>query len=101
MLRVVQDRGQPDTGWSGKISKLEFKSNPGGGAEAEASTGRSRPHSMGIRGSTILTVLRSDSESEIDLEARDGSSDLDAVTRNGNLDAALIIEGRGTERVRD
>jgi hypothetical protein len=95
MLRVAQGRARPDTSeWSGKISRLEFSSNPGGRVETQVSAGRSRSHygtSGGLGTNTILTVSRSHLEHEIDLEA--GTvSDMDPVTGKENLDATLWMK---------
>jgi hypothetical protein len=95
MLRVLQGRARPDTEWSGKISELEFSSNPGYRAGAQTATGgRSRSHggtgtgtTGGLGINTILTAPRSHLEHEIDLEARYGVvSDVDGVPGKENLD---------------
>ena len=77
MLRVALGRARPETEWSGKISGLEFNSNPGGGAGAQASADRSRSHGTGdgFGTNTILTVSRSHLEHDADIEASDGNSD--------------------------
>jgi hypothetical protein len=77
MLRVALERARPDTEWSGKISGLEFVSDVGGGAGAQASTG--------LETDTILTVRRSHLEHETDIEARDSASDLETITGKENL----------------
>ena len=59
MLRVVLGRARSDTGWSGKISSLQFNSAPG----AQEST-RSREEV-----SAVLAVSRSHRGEEVDLEA--------------------------------
>jgi hypothetical protein len=82
MLRVAMGRARPETEWSGKISGLEFTSNPGGRAGALASAEGSRSYSTGGRfgTSTILTVPQSHLEHEVDIEARDhGASDADLM----------------------
>ena len=81
MLRVALGRARPATEWSGKISGLEFSSNPGDGKGAQASAHRSRSHSTGggFGTNTILTVPRSHLEPEADIEARDGTSDEDSL----------------------
>jgi hypothetical protein len=89
MLRVALGRARPDTEWSGKISGLEFSSNPGGGAPASA-TGRFRSQGTGHGGfgtNTILTVPRSNFQHEVDvdIEARDTGSDMDAVAGKEKL----------------
>jgi hypothetical protein len=78
MLRVFLGRARPETEWSGKISGLEFDSDPGGGAGAQApADSRSRSHgtSSGFVINTIVTVPRSHLEHEVDIEAGDGTSD--------------------------
>jgi hypothetical protein len=75
MLRVALGRARPNTEWSGKISRLEFSSNPGGGLGANATANdRLRSHSTSGT-STVLTVPRSRAEHEVDIEAGDGASD--------------------------
>jgi hypothetical protein len=93
MLRVTLGRARPETEWSGRISGLEFNSNPDGGAGAQASIGISRSGSHGrihdrFGTNTFLTVPMSDSETGTDLEARDGASDFDSATEKGNFDTA-------------
>ena len=86
MLRVTLGRARPETEWSGKISGLEFSSNPGGGAGARASADRSRSHGA-VRGfgvDTILTVPRSHLEHDVDIETRDGIGDEDSVCGKEN-----------------
>jgi hypothetical protein len=89
MLRVALRRAYPDTEWSGKISGLEFNSNSGGEAQAFA-TGRFRSQGTGGRfgTNTIFTVPRSNLECEVDvdLEARDVGSIMDAVAGKENLE---------------
>jgi hypothetical protein len=84
MLRVALGRARPDTEWSGKISGLEFSSNPGGRVQVFA-TGRSRSEGTGDRfgTNTILTALRSTSEHGVDvtLEAREVGSNMDAAAQ--------------------
>jgi hypothetical protein len=77
MLRVALGRARPETEWSGKISGLEFNSNPGRGAGAQTLTDRSRSCGTtgGVGTNTILTVPRSYLEHEDDIEARDGVRD--------------------------
>jgi hypothetical protein len=87
MLCVALNCAQPETEWSGKISRLEFTSNPGGRAEAQASADGSRSHSTAGRfgTNTILTVLRSHLEHEVDIEARNhGASDEDSLRGKTN-----------------
>jgi hypothetical protein len=82
MLRVSLGHARPEAEWSGKISGLEFSSNPGGRAGALASAYGLRSHSTGGRfgTNTILTVLRSHFEHEVDIEARNhGASDEDSL----------------------
>jgi hypothetical protein len=103
MLRVAQGRARPDTEWSGRISALEFSSNPGGSAGIQVSTGgRSRSHcglGGGLGMNTILTVSRSHLEHEIDLEAKNGAaSDMNPVTGKENLDAALSMKAEAGVR---
>jgi hypothetical protein len=84
MLRVALGRARPETEWSGKISGLEFTSNPGGRAGASASADGSRSRGTGGRfgTNTILTVPRSHLEHEGDIEARDhDASDEDSPVR--------------------
>jgi hypothetical protein len=73
MLRVALGRARPETEWSGKISGLQFTSNPGGRAGAQASADGLRSHGAGggFGTNTILTVPRSHFEHEVDIEARD------------------------------
>jgi hypothetical protein len=73
MLRVALGRARPETEWSGKISGMEFTSNPGGraGASASADGSRSRGTGGGFGTNTILTVPRSHLEQEVDIEAGD------------------------------
>ena len=77
MLRVALGRARPETEWSGKISGLEFGSNPGGRAGAQASADRSRSHGTvgGFGTNTIHTVPRSHLEHEVDIEAGNGPND--------------------------
>jgi hypothetical protein len=87
MLRIARGRARPETGWSGKISGLEFTSNPGGrvGASASADGSRSRGTGGGFGTNTILTVLRSDLEHEVDVKVRDhGASDEDLLRGKTN-----------------
>jgi hypothetical protein len=88
MLRIALGRARPETEWSGKISGLEFTSNPGGGAGAQASADGSRSHgtSGGFRTNTILTVPQSHLEHDrVDLEARKhGPSEEDSLRRKQN-----------------
>ena len=86
MLRVALGRARPETEWSGKISGLEFRSNPGGGAGVQASADRSRSHgnSGGFGTNTILTVPRSHLEYEVDIETPDGISDESSVHAKEN-----------------
>ena len=89
MLRVALGCARPDTEWSGKISGLEFNSNPGGGIQAFV-TGTSRSQGTGHEGcgtNTILAVSRSNfqHEVEVDLKARDTGSDMDAVAGKEKL----------------
>ena len=85
MLRVALGCARPETEWSGKISGLEFRSNPVGRAGVQASP-RSHGTSSGFGTNTILTVPRShlDLEHEVDIEARDGVSDEDLVRGKEN-----------------
>jgi hypothetical protein len=80
MLRVVLGHGRPETEWSDKISGLHFASNHGGGMGAQASADKLRSHgSIGSSGTnTILTVLQSHLEHEVDIEARVGASNEDS-----------------------
>jgi hypothetical protein len=87
MLRVAFGRARPETEWSGKISGLQFTSNPGGRAGASASADGSRSHgtSGGFGTNTILTVSRSHLEHEVDIEARDhGINDEDSLRGKEN-----------------
>ena len=86
MLRVALGRARPESKWSEKISTLEFGSNPNGGAGAQASADRSRPHSRagGFGTNTILTLTRSHPEHNVDIEAGDGSSDENSVREKEN-----------------
>jgi hypothetical protein len=103
MIRVILGRAQPNSEWSGKISGIEFSSNPGGRVGEQASTDRVRSHGIRAAGGfgtdTVLTVSGSHLRQEIDPEARDAGSDLDAVTEKGDF----VIEERlrGRECVRD
>ena len=74
MLRVALGRARPDTEWSGKISGLEFCSNPGGAAQPSAAERLRLQGAAGRFGTnTILTVPRSNFgyEGDVNLEARD------------------------------
>ena len=85
MLRVTLCCVHPGTEWSGKISGLQFNSNPDGEAQASV-TGISRLQGKGHKGLgtiTIPTVLRG---VDIDLEARDIESDMDAAAQKENLE---------------
>jgi hypothetical protein len=87
MLRVALGRARPETEWSGKISGLEFTSNPGGRAGAQASVDGLRSHGTGggFGTNTILTVPRSHLEHEVDIEARDhGASEEDSLRGKEN-----------------
>ena len=88
MLRVILGRARPDTEWSGKISGLQFSSNPGGGAQASG-TGGMRSQDTGGRfdTDTILTVPRSNFEHEVnvELEARDVGRHMDVASGKENL----------------
>jgi hypothetical protein len=79
MLRVALGRARLETEWSGKISGLEFTSNHGGGARAQASADRSHDTVGGFGTSTILTVPQSHLEHEVDIEATDGASNEDSL----------------------
>jgi hypothetical protein len=82
MLCVALGRARPETEWSGKISGLQFTSNPGGRAGASASAIGSRSHDTGggFGTNTILTVPHSHLEHEVDIEVRDhGASDEDSL----------------------
>jgi hypothetical protein len=93
MLRVAVGRDRSDTGWSDKISGMEFSSNPGGGAESSVTVNSSM--SQGGTGhsrygtNTILTAPRGHLEHEIDLEAREVGSDMDAAAEKNSLDGTL------------
>jgi hypothetical protein len=86
MLRVALGRARPETEWSGKMSALEFSSNPGGGAGAQASADRSK--SYGTRGgcgtNTILAAPQS--HLEVDIEARYGINGEDSAGETDNQD---------------
>jgi hypothetical protein len=85
MLRVALGYACPDTEWSGKISEVQFNSNPRGRAQTSA-TGRSSSQGTGGRfgTNTILTVLRSNVEHEVDvdLEAGDVGSDMNDAAKS-------------------
>jgi hypothetical protein len=91
MLRVALGRARPETEYSGRISGLEFSSNPGGGAGAQASADRTRSHSTGggVRTNTSLTISQSQMEHEVDIEVGDGVSDKDSVPGKENHDGAF------------
>jgi hypothetical protein len=84
MLRVAVGRARPETEW--KISGLKFTSNLGGGAGAQISEDRSRSHGTGggFGTNTIIAVPGGYLEPEIDIEARDGTSDEDSVHEKEN-----------------
>jgi hypothetical protein len=84
MLRVALGRARPETEWSGKISGLQFTSNPGGRAGAlDGSRSHGTAGEFGTN--TILTVPRSHLEHEVDIEARDhGASDEDSLRGKTN-----------------
>jgi hypothetical protein len=86
MLRVHLGLPRPQTQWSEKFSRLEFGSNPGGGAGAQASVARSRSHGIVSRfgTSTILTVPQSHLEHEVIIEAGDGIGDENSVRGKEN-----------------
>jgi hypothetical protein len=73
MLRVILGRARPETEWSGKVSGLEFSSNPGDGSRSRGWIGRSRSDDPGVEfgANTILIVPTSRSEHE--MEAMDGA----------------------------
>jgi hypothetical protein len=96
MIRVILGRAQPETEWSGKISGIEFSSNPSGRAGEQASTDRIRSHGIrtasGFGTDTILIVSGNHLGQEFDPETRDAGSDLDAVTEKGDFDATLSLK---------
>jgi hypothetical protein len=68
MLRVALGQAHPDTEQSGTISGLQFASNPRDGMQAFATRRlRSQGTGAGSGTNTILTVLRSSSEHEVDV----------------------------------
>jgi hypothetical protein len=92
---VALGHARPETKWSGKISGLEFTSNPGR-AGTQALDDRSRPHSTGgeFGTSTILTVPRNHIEHDVDIEERDGIRDEDSAGGKGIRNAFV---SKGTE----
>jgi hypothetical protein len=87
MLRVALGRARSDTEWSGKISGLEFYSNPGTQASAPGRLRSQGTSHEGFGTSTILMVPQSDLEDEpdADLGTRDVSSNMDTATGNEKL----------------
>jgi hypothetical protein len=77
MLRVALGRARPETEWSGKVSGLEFSSNPGG--ETQTSADRKYGTDGRFGTNTILTVPPSHLDNEVDIEARNVISDEESV----------------------
>jgi hypothetical protein len=85
MFRAALGHARPDTEWSGKFSGWKFNSNPGGGART---TGRLRSKATGggVGMDPILTAPTSnvEHEADINLEAREIGSDMEAVAGEEN-----------------